>query len=72
MARTRQTSMRIPVALESAARSATPELAGAGLSTLVRAGLAMLAGAQRDRALDVALSRIGRQPGGSRGGGFTP
>lgn len=72
MARTRQTSMRIPVALESAARGAAPELAAANLSTLVRAGLAMLAGAHRDRALDVARSRIGRPPGASRGDAATP
>lgn len=44
MARTRQSAVSVPEELEAAARASAAELADLPLSTLVRAGLAMLAG----------------------------
>jgi hypothetical protein len=44
MARTRQIAVPVPEHLEAAARQAAPELASLPLGTLVRVGLAMLAG----------------------------
>jgi hypothetical protein len=54
MARTRQTSMKIPVAAEPTARSAALELAAANRSALVQAMLAIF---------DVARSWAGRPLG---------
>jgi hypothetical protein len=56
MARTRQAAVAVPEDLEAAARATAPELATLPLSTLVRVGLAMLAGHQQvDEAIRVAL-----------------
>lgn len=59
---------RVPEALESAARGAAPELAALTLSDLVRAGLAMLAGAATpaEAAAAARLSRAPHQRGGGR------
>jgi hypothetical protein len=57
MARTRQVAVPVPEELEAAARASAPELAGLPLGTLVRAGLAMLAGHhQVSDAVRVAIS----------------
>jgi hypothetical protein len=63
MARTRGVAVRVPEDLEEAARS-TPELAELPLSTLVRVGLAVLAGHQVDVAIKVAIAY--RQPPGPK------
>ena len=63
MARTRGVAVRVPEDLEEAAR-ATPELAELPLSTLVRVGLAVLAGHQVEEAIRVAIAY--RQPPGPK------
>jgi hypothetical protein len=55
MARTRGVAVRVPEDLEQAAR-ATPELAELPLSTLVRVGLAVLAGHPVPDAITVAIA----------------
>jgi hypothetical protein len=66
MARTRQIAVPVPEDLEAAARATAPELASLPLGTLVRVGLAMLAGHQQvDDAIRVAIGY--RQPPGPRG-----
>ncbi len=57
-------SVRIAPELEAAAREASPELADAEFSTLVRVGLLVLAGHQVSAAL--ALARERRGPKGPR------
>ncbi len=65
---------RVPEPLEAAARAAAPELAGLSLSELLRAGLAMLAGAashsHREAVLEAVtaarLSRASHEHGGGR------
>jgi hypothetical protein len=64
MAKTRGVAVRVPEDLEAAARKATPELAELPLSTLVRVGLAVLAGHQVDNAIKVAIAY--RQPPGPK------
>jgi hypothetical protein len=61
-------AVRVPEPLEHAARSASPELAGLSLSELLRAGLAMLAGAGSPaEAIERArLTRAPHQRGGGR------
>jgi hypothetical protein len=54
MAETRRVTTRVPEGLEAAARASSPELAGLDLSTLVRVGLAVLAGHPVPAALDLA------------------
>lgn len=44
MAETRRITTRVPEDLEDAARASSPELASLDISTLVRVGLAVLAG----------------------------
>lgn len=60
--------VRVPVSLESAARKAAPELAGLSLSELLRAGLAVLAGASSpaEAAAAARLTRAPHQRGGGR------
>jgi hypothetical protein len=58
---------RVPEALEAAARQASPELATLEMSDLLRAGLAMLAGA-RDHAEAIAAARLTRAAHTQRGG----
>lgn len=63
MARTRGVMARVPEDLEDAARAIAPELADLPLSTLIRVGLATLAGHHRvDDAIQVALA-CRQQPG---------
>jgi hypothetical protein len=62
---TRLIYARVPESLESAARGAAPELAALDLSTLLRVGLATLAGHNRPEAIAIARHRNGR-PRGSR------
>jgi hypothetical protein len=59
---TRGVAVRVPEDLEEAARGAAPELADMPLSTLVRVGLAVLAGHQVPEAVRVAIAS--RQPPG--------
>jgi hypothetical protein len=59
VARTRYKAVRVPAGLENEARAAAPELAGLEWSTLVRAGLASLAG----HAIPDAIARARLQPG---------
>jgi hypothetical protein len=61
-------AVRVPESLEAAARSKSPELAGLSLSELLRAGLAMLAGAgSAAEAVEAArLTRAPHQRGGGR------
>jgi hypothetical protein len=59
---TRGVAVRVPEDLEEAARGATPELAELPLSTLVRVGLAVLAGHQVPEAIKVAIA-YRQQPG---------
>jgi hypothetical protein len=71
--RTQFRAARIPEGLELAARAASPELAGLEWSTLVRAGLARLAGHTIPDAITLARLQPGRrpgrhQPGATRGG----
>jgi hypothetical protein len=53
---TRVAAVRVPEDLEEAARGATPALADIPLSTLVRVGLAVLAGHQVPEAIKVAIA----------------
>lgn len=64
MARTRGVAARVPEDLEAAARAKAPELAELPLSTLVRVGLAVLAGHPVEDAIRVALAY--RQPPGPK------
>jgi len=64
MARTRQAAVAVPQYLEDAARATAPELADLPLSTLVRVGLARLAGHQVDEAIKLAIAC--RQPPGPK------
>jgi hypothetical protein len=59
---TRGVAVRVPEDLEKAARGAVPELADLPLSTLVRVGLAVLAGHQVPDAIAVAIA-YRQQPG---------
>ena len=54
MAETRSVAARVPEWLEDQARASAPELASIDLSTLVRAGLAALAGLNPREAVRVA------------------
>jgi hypothetical protein len=60
--------VRVPEPLEAAARGAAPELAGLSLSELLRAGLAMLAGAASpaEAASAARLTRAPHQRAGGR------
>jgi hypothetical protein len=62
MAETRRLTTRVPEALEAAARAGSPELAALDLSTLVRVGLAVLAGHPVPVALDLARAKSGPKP----------
>ena len=55
MARTRGVAVRVPEDLEQQARATAPELADLPLSTLVRVGLAVLAGHPVPDAITVAI-----------------
>jgi hypothetical protein len=60
---TRSAAVRVPEDLEAAARATAPEqLDGLPLSTLVRVGLAVLAGHKVDDAVKVAIA-YRQQPG---------
>lgn len=59
MARTRMTNARIPEDLEQAARARSPELAAVDFSTLVRIGLAVLAGSPLAEAITTSRMRPG-------------
>ena len=59
---TRGVNARIPEDLEADARGAAPELKELPLSTLVRVGLAVLAGHQVPEAIKVAIDSR-QQPG---------
>ena len=70
MATMRPKFARVPEDLEAAARAGTPELAAVDYSTLVRTGLAVLAGHALPEAITAAIacrSRPGPQPGTPRG-----
>jgi hypothetical protein len=54
MARTRAVAARVPEDLEARARSSSPDLADLPLSTLVRVGLACLAGHELPDAIRIA------------------
>lgn len=70
MAKTRMMNARVPVALETLARSGAPELAHVGLSTLLRAGLASLAGHSPADAVRIANESAPRgRPAGRPAGG---
>jgi hypothetical protein len=69
MASMRPTFARVPEDLEAAARKRTPELAAVDFSTLVRTGLAVLAGHPLPEAITAATAcrqRPGPQPGTPR------
>lgn len=53
---TRGVAVRVPEDLEAEARGADPELADLPLSTLVRVGLAVLAGREVPEAIKVAIA----------------
>lgn len=57
---TRVVQARVPEDLEDAARKSAPELAPLDLSTLVRAALAMVAGATVGEAVRLASGTKGR------------
>lgn len=57
---TRTRAARIPEGLEAAARAGTPEFAGFGISELVRAALAVLAGYSKADAASIARGRRGQ------------
>lgn len=59
MARTRAAAARIPEQLEAAARERSPELAALDLSTLLRVGLAVLAGSS----VAEAIASVKMRPG---------
>jgi hypothetical protein len=59
---TRKADARVPEELEAAARQATPELADASISVLIRVALAVLAGHTVHDALARAGGRRGRRP----------
>lgn len=60
---TNQASIRIHPALEAAVREHNPELANADLSTLIRAGLGVLAGMSLVEALSASWTQHrGRKP----------
>jgi hypothetical protein len=58
MARTRRLVARVPEDLEAAARAQSPELAELPVSSLVRAGLAVLAGHSLADALAIAREAV--------------
>jgi hypothetical protein len=62
MAATRDVHARIPEALENRARHGAPELAHMDLSTLMRVGLAVLAGDDIPAAIRTAVRKRGRPP----------
>lgn len=63
--------VRVPEPLETAARSASPELAALSIGDLLRAGLAMLARARDNNAMvaeAIATARMTRAPHNPNGG----
>jgi hypothetical protein len=60
MANTRVVTARVPETLEERARASAPELAAVDLSTLVRVGLAVLAGHDRREAVTMVRGRRGQ------------
>lgn len=63
MAETRGIRVRVPESLEARARARSPELAALDMSTLVRVGLAVLAGHDDLReAVSLVRARPGRKP----------
>ncbi len=62
MAETRGIRVRVPESLEERARARSPELAALDMSTLVRVGLAVLAGHDPHEAVTLVRARPGRKP----------
>jgi hypothetical protein len=66
MANTRVIRARVPEELEDSARASSPELAALDLSTLIRVGLAVLAGHPVPD-LGATITTVRRHAGGYRG-----